>query len=259
MFFCLFVQLLAQHSFLSTPFPRSEALGGCRAALAGSESVWGNPAGLTPSALNPYLLVAARQAYGLEGLEQLRIAGTATLGGTAFGVSLGQFGSVGYREQEFSLTVARALSPTLEVGVRLGCLRSGADETGLRTGLTSALGIRVRLDEWWQVSSMISQPWMDRIPGGWQAGFGFTPSKSTLLVAELAAEWGYAPTFRTGAEYSLDEAFVFRAGIQLSPSVFTLGMGMTPSPGLRLDASAAYDLLLGLTPGVALSWQLPDR
>lgn len=250
------ILLNAQYSTLSGSFSRSEALGGCLSALTGAESIWGNPAGHFEQE-SVSLLLSTRQGYSLSGLEQVQAAFAFPLSGVSLAVGLGQFGTEGYREQEAAVAVARQLTPSAAIGLRLGYLARGADETGLRKSFTSRLGFQVHLDDHWMVASSVSQPWMEGVGGGWQAGMAYTPSPSTLWVVEMSGDWGFPPTFRTGAEYGLTNALLFRAGIQLSPSVFTMGFGLSPAQNCRIDVSTAYDLLLGFSPGLGLSWTLP--
>ncbi len=256
--FCMPAAISSQiHSF-SSYVPRSESLGGCRSALTGAVGMWGNPAGLAGLAAREIHLTA-RQGYALAGLETVQTGFLWSEANRGLGLSASHFGTAGYREQELALSGAIQLSPSVAIGLRGGYVGQGVDEAGVSGSVSSRIGIQVRLDEHWLVSSVISQPWGGQLAGGWDAGVAFSPSATTLWTSEITAEWGFAPIFRTGFEYHLSHTCLIRAGIQLSPSVFAFGLGVLVGKSCTLACSASYDLLLGMTPGIGLHWQIEGQ
>jgi hypothetical protein len=104
------------------------------------------------------------------------------------------------------------------------------------------------------------QPTVDRenneqLPTRLVLGTGITLSENVLWTAEATQDLGHATTWKTGLEYTVQQTFIFRVGVNLSPDAYFAGMGFRrqrflldyafqhlPGLGMRHQAAVGYYL-----------------
>ncbi|MCS6823241.1 MAG: hypothetical protein NZ529_03020 [Cytophagaceae bacterium] len=91
------------------------------------------------------------------------------------------------------------------------------------------------------------------IPTILKAGFSFRPNKKVMFNAETEKDVLMSPAFKAGIEYAIIEKLKLRTGISTNPFMAFGGWGVE-SKNLRLDYSAGFHMLLGMSHQINISW-----
>jgi hypothetical protein len=98
----------------------------------------------------------------------------------------------------------------------------------------------------------------DRFSTILRLGASYQISQHLLLVTELSKDITYAARLRGGMEYSPNEQFYLRIGVQGAPVEFSGGFGMKWDR-LMLDLGTNYHQILGWTPSISMLFHFQSQ
>jgi len=81
---------------------------------------------------------------------------------------------------------------------------------------------------------------------------------NVLILAETEKSQNIALRFRGGIEYSFSGKFVLRAGFASNPAVLSFGTGLHFGR-FTIDMASAYDLMLGFTPQISITYSFKPK
>jgi len=232
----------------------SMALGSSQAGAYGIQSLFGNPAGL-----------AKVKSFSAIATAETRFAGSGILLGGAgvaipsdlgvFGVKAGYFGIPSYNEQVIGLSYSRMLFESFSLSVQANLFNLSIQEYGSQFNISATLGFQTYLNKAITVGMYVQNPIQIEValdqylPTIFSLGGQYKfPEKLKLLLAiekDLEQEVGV----QAGLAYDPIEQLSLRVGISSIASQLGFGLGYQISELIRIDASAVYHQLLGLSPG----------
>jgi hypothetical protein len=240
---------------------RAQALGYAASCLSDAWSIWNNPAGLA----NQQKTVAACTYDAFAGFSPFNrmaaVVALPTSRGT-LGAGIYRFGDNLYNEHLLTAAVANTLG-IASLGGRIQYIQYHADGLGTRGFISLGIGSITQLTPTLQVGAHISnllQPVIDtenneQLPTRLTLGTNITLSENVQWATEATQDLGYATTWKTGLEYTVQKTFILRIGLNLSPNAYFAGFGYRrqrflidyafqhlPGLGTRHQATVGYCL-----------------
>ncbi|MCB0704557.1 MAG: hypothetical protein KDC34_04580 [Saprospiraceae bacterium] len=230
--------------------------------------------GLAASALQPAALTGVdRWAIALSGtqyfwLPEVRTGNLQYVLPTRagnFGLQVQYYGFEAYNETSLGLAYARKLTEKFSLGGRFIYLNTRVPETGSGGLVTFDLGMIYKLNADWQLGMSLYNPALqEKLPGEYlpttlRLGAAHRLGKQATLAAELEKTLAYQLRGRVGLEYLPVEQVRIVAGVQSNPATFSLGLGWQSTSGLSIDLVQEYHLILGVSPGISISYQAPAK
>lgn len=263
MFQHIFPQTVCGRGYF-TSGARSAGLANASVALAGTESLWGNPAGL--AATNHFsLLLAHESRFLLKEFSAISAGFLFPLLSGVSGVSFSQFGNQDYREQLVSLSVARKFGESFFASVRLkrGSVHfpAGYDP---HNAYSMESGIQIRIFDSLVLGFQVADPFPPRSGGNahlplfhrmWRLGVVWHLSGDLLWSTELEKSSHYPWILKSGIEYQPAIPVRFRAGISGHPLKPAGGIGFVHGRK-AFDLGFAYHSPLGFTPVSTITFGL---
>lgn len=179
---------------------------------------------------------------------------------SAVGVDYAFSGIPEYGEQRARLQYARRLADKLYLGAGFDFMRASAPEYGAENGFSFGLGALARaLPDLW-IGAQINNPFQQRLGGELmrnqiRLGACWEASQTFSLSGEAEKELLSPLQLKFGFNYRPVDRVWFRAGARSNPARASMGLGLSPLSGLRLDAAAEWHASLGVTPAFSLIWQ----
>jgi hypothetical protein len=246
---------------------RAQGLGYTASCLSDAWSTLNNPAGLAKQR-KPIAACTYDAFAGFSPFNRLAaVVAVPTSAGT-IGAGVYRFGDNLYNEHLLTAAFANTLG-IASLGGRIHYIQYHADGLGTRGLISLSAGGITQLTPTLLVGAYINnlfQPTVDRenneqLPTRLTLGTGITLSENVLWTAEATQDLGHATTWKTGLEYTAQQTFIFRVGVNLSPDAYFAGMGFRrqrflldyafqhlPGLGMRHQTAVGYYLSQPTTP-----------
>ena len=256
--------LYAAPLFAQFDFPslggRGAAMGGVLLTLDDAMSAMSGSATLA-YAERSAIAVGARQDYLAEGMGYAMLGGIAKVGFGALTASMVHFGNSDYNEQMLSLAYGIPLGKSVALGVMLHYLHSGTSDPYYDpiNAATFSLSVYARPSEDFGLGFKTFNPqsaFFDgngnpHLPALMSVGVSYFLAEDLLAVAEVEKNMYQKATLRIGLEYSLQNMFLFRLGINTAPVIYSFGFGMRLS-SFGFDVAGQIHNVLGFTPQLSM-------
>jgi hypothetical protein len=240
---------------------RGAALGNASASLSDAWSAANNQAGLgfvrnTTAGIyyeNHFLIKELSTRNGVLAIP--------TKSGT-IGLSLTDFGYALYKENNYSLSVAKAFSKTFSVGMALDYRSTHiAEGNGHFAAIVVEIGMQAKLRKDLVIGTHLYNPTRSRLgkntnehlPTILQLGMCYSFSSRVLLTVETEKDIAKKAIFKTGIEYQPVPEFYLRIGISTEPVLTAFGFGIHIK-NFQIDLAANYYQTLGISPQLGLSY-----
>ena len=260
-FFLFTNSMNGQNGFVSTAGARSLALGEVSTTLDDLSGIFmGSPAIAFHERTG--FCTYGSQHFGLAKLSEAGFAGSFSTAG--LGSFFGSFRSAGfeaYKEIKFSFGYARKILANFALSASFnyhqlripeyGSAAAPSVEIGLyhKPFKTLALGVHVMNPIPFSHKSGLRLPTMLR------CGLAYTPGKTVTIYSEIEKDADHPVTFKAGIEYMPLPPFVIRMGARTEPASMHMGAGYQVWEKWTIDVGVSYDIRLGLTPGISLSFR----
>ena len=179
--------------------------------------------------------------------------GVLSLGGQFYGYET-------FRTNRVGAGYSMKLNDNFAAGVQINYLSLRLDPFyGVKHSVTGELGMLAKLGDdlsfGFSVMNLgrarLSEFKDDRFSTILRLGTAYNITKELLFIVELEQEVTYKTRMRSGLEYSPNDKFYVRAGVQGAPVEFSFGTGMKWSR-VQLDLASHYNQLLGWSPVASL-------
>ncbi|MBR9922833.1 MAG: hypothetical protein GYB31_18555 [Bacteroidetes bacterium] len=239
---------------------RNTGMGGASTALEGIGAAAAQPAALTSIDRWSVALSGARY-YWLPDIQTGNFISVLPTGAGNFGVQIQYYGFDAYSESSVALGYGRKLTENFSLGARFIYLHTRIPDYGAGGIFTFDLGASYKLNKDWLLGAYIYNPTQlekvsgELLPTSLRLGASRLFGESATLTAEVEKTLAYDFRARVGLEYLPVPQLRILAGIQSNPSTFSLGIGWKSPNGLSIDLVQEYHLILGISPGLSVSYQ----
>ncbi len=182
-----------------------------------------------------------------------------------FGIQLKYGGFKNFNEMQLGIAYARNLGNKAAVGIQFNyygyqipaynSASSVCVELGALLHLTDALNLGVHAYN--PVGGQLSKTG-DKLPAAYTLGLGYDASDLFFVSAEMVKEENLPINVNAGVQYQWRKQFFARVGIATATSSPNAGLGLGWGQ-FRMDVTASYHPVLGLSPGVLLIMQLGKK
>lgn len=258
----LFSLLLSSALFCQGWMPqgaRSSSMGHASAGLIDLFSFHHNPGALgflqTGGAAVTYenrYLLRELQSQGFVVAQPIK-TGVLSLGGQFYGYEQ-------FRTTRIGGGYSMKLADNFSAGVQLNYMNLRLDPFyGARHALTSEFGMLLKVNDKLNLGfsilnlgrTQLSEFQDDRFSTIMRLGATYKISEHLLLVTELSKDITYPTRLHGGMEFSPNDFFYLRLGVQGAPVEFSGGLGVKWDK-LALDIATNYHQILGWTPSIAM-------
>jgi len=243
---------------------RANGIGYAASGLADSWSLFGNVGGL--AAVESVTGAFSYHAHpSFRPFDRMAAVVAVPVKPGVAGVGVFRFGDDLYSEQVARLGFASQVG-IASLGVQASYVQYTAEGFGTRGAVTLGLGGITRLTPWLSVGvsiTSLSQPVIsddtqERVPAVLTAGLALRPSALVLVVTEIEKDLDYAPTWRTGLEYTAHKKFTARTGFMLHPQAAFLGFGFKGTV-LTLDYALQFQQVPGVSHQATVGYRLRKK
>lgn len=176
------------------------------------------------------------------------------------------FGYEQYRQTRFGLGYSLQLTERFSAGVQLnGQQLRLANNYGSSFNGTVEAGLMAKITEKWKIGASVMNLGRqrissldDRFTSVMRIGAYYQPSKKIITLFEVEKEVIHPIAFKGAIEYRIVEPLFIRLGAQSGPSNFAFGFGYQKK-GIQLDLGTRYHQVLGWTPNVGITYQVPQN
>ena len=247
----------AQHTW---PETSSAALGGAYVTRAGYSCAGLNQAGLAAGEQHTLSMQHSRP-YLLRELGQSSLSGQFHTGNGAMGMLLSTRGIKGLRQSSLWFSYGLKLNPDVSAGMGIHLWNTSlAEQILYASGLSFALGIRVRIHQQWMVGAHVRHPFSwssltlpSASPGmSIAAGFSFTFLKSATIYSEVHIKPGIGIVLVEGIEWQLNKGISLSVGFSDKPFTFSWGISLL-HPRWNIQFAFQYRSNSGTVPFASLS------
>ncbi|MBC7948708.1 MAG: hypothetical protein H7Y42_12545 [Chitinophagaceae bacterium] len=181
-----------------------------------------------------------------------------------FSLGLSTAGTGAYRETKFSVGAARRLGARLDVGIGFRYNTLGIASYGSASAITATVACILYLSETLQVGFQVVNAGggrygsLERLGSIYSGGFGYDVSEKFYFGGEVIKEEGKNVCLQAGCHYQVISRLFVRAGIATGSSSVWMGVGIHVLTG-RVDVTAAWHPLLGVTPGLGFNFRMVKR
>jgi hypothetical protein len=240
---------------------RSSALGNASVSLADVWSTHHNQAGLG------FVREISAGVYYENRflLKEISVRGATValpIKGGTFGLAMSNFGYTAYSENKYSLSFAKAFGHRLSAGIALDYLSTKiAEGYGSKGVIAAEAGIVARPMKELSIAAHLFNPTRakvaeyndERLPTVLRLGAEYTFSDKVLVAVETQKDISEKAEFKAGIEYKVVKEFYLRIGISTNPVLSAFGFGINLKD-LKVDISANYHQVLGISPQIGLSY-----
>jgi hypothetical protein len=240
---------------------RSGAMGNASVTLYDVWSAFNNQAGLG-FVKKIGIGTNYEQRFLLSQLSAKALAFALPVKGGTFGLSYSSFGYSAYAESKYGLAFGKAFGENISAGIQLDYLTTHiAEDYGKKGMLAAEAGLQFRLlkkltlgvHAYNLTRTRLAGYNNERVPTVMRLGLNYKFSDKVFIALETEKDMDRKAVFKAGAEYKVVKEFYIRAGISSNPSLSCFGFGLDLK-GFRLDVTATYHSVLGLTPQLGLSY-----
>ena len=231
---------------------RTTSLGNCSVALNDLWSLHNNPAGFSLYK-DLSIGISYENRFLLKELGYKNVGLLLPLKNCVFGISASQFGYEHYNENIIGFALARNFGPYLKIGLKLDYifLKFSEDYENFSTP-TFELGIQYEINENLNLGAYLFNPIHvkirsinnSKIPIIMRLGFSYFIKDDFMITSEIEENIEENFSYRFGIEYECYKGFYIRSGFQLTPKLFTFGIGYDYQ-WCRIDVSGQMNQELG--------------
>ncbi len=187
--------------------------------------------------------------------------------GGAFGVCVSNFGFTSYSENKYSVSFAKAFGHVFSMAVAMDYLSTKIGEGyGTKGQFVAEVGVQAKPLKGLTLGAHVFNPNHaklldynnERIPTIIRLGANYSFSDKVVLAIENEKDISQKSMFKAGIEYKAVKEFYLRAGISTNPSLSSYGFGLNLQ-NLRIDVSASYHQVLGISPQFGLLYQFKSK
>ena len=182
-----------------------------------------------------------------------------------FGLSIKYFGFQNFNESQLGLAYARSLGKTLDIGIQFNYYGYRVPTYNSDNTVNVEIGAIMHLTDKLHAGVHVYNPvggqfskTDEKLSSAYTVGVGYDASERFFISAELQKEEDAPVNLNAGFQYRFAGQFFARVGLASATSVFYTGFGLGWSI-FRLDISASYHPLLGLSPGLLLIINLEKK
>jgi long-subunit fatty acid transport protein len=237
---------------------RSLGAGEAGTSMKGVESVFTNPASITPQ--SPYASVAtSTMPFSLPEFTFIGIGGYQRHGEQQwiFG-TLSNLGTRKYRRIKAALGYGRTLMPSLnlaaEVSVKTERFEGYGTSVGVSYGIFLQQDITPVLSVALSIRNPIPIPMKAHLATSVNIGMAFQIEEPLTLYADISKQETSQWRFMTGLEYRLNALLTVRAGVATRPSTFHIGTSLRCSSKVVISSALRYHLTLGVSPAIDITF-----
>lgn len=182
-----------------------------------------------------------------------------------FGLSILQTGFSKFGITKGGIAYARHFGPALATSMQFDFYNANINDDisgGSRTSFSFELGFQYKINKKLSlgmhtlnpVRTIMSDYHQDAWPVRYTAGFMFKFSDQVMVAGDVVKELEQKPSIRAGMQYMLNDRSGIRMGIVTKP--FQAGLGFCFIFGkVLLDVSTCYHQILGISPGLSVSYR----
>ena len=182
-----------------------------------------------------------------------------------FGIQLKYGGFKNFNESELGLAYARNLGKKMAVGIQFNYYGYQIPAYNSASTICFELGALVHLTEalhlgfhtYNPVGGQLSKTG-DKLTAVYTLGLGYDVSDLFFVSAEMVKEENFPTNVNAGVQYQWRKQFFARVGIATATSTPNAGLGLGWGQ-FRMEVTASYHPILGLSPGLLLVMQLGKK
>lgn len=184
-----------------------------------------------------------------------------------FGLCITNFGYSQYSENKYSLSFAKAFGDKFSVGIALDYLSTHIAEGYGNKGVAAGeFGIQAKPLKGLTLAAHVFNPTRaklaaynnERLPTIFRLGGCYSFSDKVIVALEGDKDLTKKAEFKAGIEYHAVKEFYLRLGVSTQPTLSTFGFGLNIRQ-LKIDVSASYHQVLGISPQLGLSYVLSSK
>ena len=239
---------------------RSLSLGGLSVTFDDENAIFANQSGLAFAENISFTAFGQRRFLLADGMNDVLFGVILPFEDVGtFGLAVEHFGFASYNEQKFGLAYGRKLSKRLSIGAQFNYLATRIQGYGTSHVFSFELGLQAIVSKQLTLAFHVNNPTLsahtngDRLPSLFRFGASYQPFEDALIIVELNKSLTDPFNVRVGFEYRLHEKVYARTGFSVYPTELSLGLGIH-FKSLRIDFGSAYDIYLGFSPGLTVSY-----
>jgi hypothetical protein len=183
-----------------------------------------------------------------------------------FGLSVQHFGYTAFNQQKLGIAYGRTLGSKVSIGLQVDYLAVSMQQYGRTSTVTFEAGclfhitpqLHAGIHAFNPVARQLDKAGQQDIPVVYTAGAGYEVSGDFLLSAEVIKETDHSLTTRVMGEYRIIPQLSLQLGLSTDPQLSGGGVSFTWQT-LRICLSGCYHPQLGITPAMAIIWQLKKK
>jgi len=201
----------------------------------------------------------------LADLSSYQLAAALPTGSGNFGLHGSYIGNSAFNVSAVGLAYARKLSQ-VDVGVQFNYYQVTIAGYGNASAVNFEAGGILHVTDQFQTGLHIYNPTRasigksgeEKLPLIYSFGLGYDASEKFFIGTEIQKEEDQPVNVNIGLQYSFDKKLFARAGLSTATSSFFLGAGFMLN-GCRIDVTASMHPSLGVTPGMLLIYNSPQK
>lgn len=209
--------------------------------------------------------VYGERRFVLADLSSYQLAFALPTSSGSFGLLANYFGGSSYNESQFALAYARNLGK-IDVGAQFNYQQLKVTGYGNASAINFEAGAILHVNEQFQTGIHIYNPTRvsigknveEKLPFVYSFGMGYDASDKFFIGTEIEKVEDQPVNINSGLQYSFDEKLFARVGVSSATSSFYLGVGFLWN-GFRIDVAASLHPSLGVTPGMLLVYNSPEK
>jgi hypothetical protein len=244
---------------------KTNALGTCLTNLQGMQCTYGNVAGLS-DIKNFGMDFNVENRFQTFNLSSVGFGIAKNLGKTGIlGLTLKRFGISEYNELQAGLNYARKLGSNFSIGLRLNMYNLVIEEYGNRFTANADVGLQYQLNDKFSIGFYVINPFPVKfiedinLPTIAFIGVKYSLSKNMVVLAELEKHFDFNYVIKAGLQLDLNDKLSIYGGFRNDMerfSDYSLGIKFDFNDSIQLNLSTQYNLTFGISPGLAISYNL---
>ena len=263
----LFLLIIFSLSSLGQNIPfenggKNNGVGNSSIAIAQIWSINNNQAGLA-YLKNPEIAIYYTNRFLLKELSSQSIAYAYPSSFGTWGIAMDYFGYTQHSEFQIGLAYAKRFNDYISIGARFNYLQyQQTAEYGNTHTILAELGILSHPNDKIFIGAHIYNPSMSKFdtnvpesaPTIMSVGLAYLIDDATELLFQIDKNIRQQTTFKIGTELKIKKILFLRAGINILPHAFFLGIGYNYK-NIRFNIAFSYQQILGISPSSSFSYQ----
>jgi hypothetical protein len=184
-----------------------------------------------------------------------------------WGVSVDYFGYSEQSELQLGLAYAKKINKYISLGVKFDYLQyQQAEIYGNTRAIVAEVGILSNPYENIFVGAHVYNPSRSKFntavekyaPTIFNIGIAYKPDPMVSLTAQVDKAIDFQATYKVGVEMNLKESLFLRAGVNIQPNAYFLGLAYY-FKNIKLDFAFSYQQVLGLSPASSIGYEFAPK